>query len=231
MIMSPDRGPHSSSLSRACCSCRRSLGPRPSRRPTGYVPPGKHEPEPPPPSPLKWRIAADARAGGRRCAAPAGLPTVGWGAGVQVTRALVDVGRIRLGVGADFGYERISDQPTAPVPDFSHHLAHMTFAALSRARRHLRSVAAVDRRRRRAERRLVLPAAIPIRGSRRRDVRTVVPLVQLELGLSRRGLPQRRSRPRRAPRPDVLVAERRCAAFTVFSGGVFSPRLAIGFRF
>ena len=98
--------------------------------PAGYVPPGKTEPEPPPPSPLKWHIAADGRAP-VAFHVPPGLPTVGWGAGAQVTRALIDLNRIRFGAGFDFGYARFSSQFIVPQPDTSQHLAHMTFAAIA----------------------------------------------------------------------------------------------------
>src|SRR5947209_2347284 len=87
--------------------------------PEGYVPP----------RPLKWRIAADGRVP-IVLREPAGLPTAGWGAGAQVTRSLIEVGRIRFGVGADFGYARFANDLVVRQPDFTQHLAHMTFAAL-----------------------------------------------------------------------------------------------------
>ena len=57
---------------------------------------------------------------------PPGLPPVGYGGGVQVTRALIDVGRMRFGVGVDFGYVRFSASRSAS----DEYLSHMTFAAL-----------------------------------------------------------------------------------------------------
>jgi hypothetical protein len=92
--------------------------------PPGYIPPGKREPEPPPPSPYKWHIAVDARLAVPLGATPPNLAPVGYGGGIQVTRALVDVGRLRFGLGGDFAYQRI---PRA-TDEF---LSHMTFAALA----------------------------------------------------------------------------------------------------
>lgn len=211
-----------------------TLTPRPARAqaelaPEGYVPPGKREPEPPPPSPLKWHIAADGRAPVALRQGP-GLPSVGWGAGVQVTRALVDFGRIRFGVGADFGYARFSPDLSVPSPDFSHHLAHMTFAGL------LVFDAIVG---------IVRPwfavgAGVSAAWFYQRnpdpmqppaDVRTVVPVVELEVGVALavyRGI-------------DIGLAGHLDLTFSslsagfppsaVFAGGMFSPRLEVGFRF
>jgi hypothetical protein len=100
--------------------------------PPGYVPPGKHEPEPPPPSPLKWHVAVDARLAVPLAGGPTGLPPVGWGAGVALSRALVDFGRLRLGVGADFAYQRVQHDKETSIPfgPTQQFLSHMTFAAL-----------------------------------------------------------------------------------------------------
>jgi hypothetical protein len=96
--------------------------------PEGYVPPGK-EPLPPPPSPLKWHVAVDAR-----LAVPIRqvhtLPPVGWGAGIQVSRALIDVGRMRVGIGADFAYQRVQGTYRVQVPPTDEFVSNMTFAAL-----------------------------------------------------------------------------------------------------
>jgi len=100
--------------------------------PPEYVPPG-HEPEPPPPSPLKWHIAVDARLAVPLGARPAGLDIpVGWGAGVQITRALVNFGNLRFGLGADFAYQRVQDshKNTISMNDLPEDLSHMTFAGL-----------------------------------------------------------------------------------------------------
>lgn len=96
--------------------------------PPGYVAPG-HEPEPPPPSPYKWHVAVDARfvAALKK---PSGVPGVGWGAGVQISRALISFGRGRLGVGADFGYQRFQRGYDVTVPPHHPFLSHMTFAGI-----------------------------------------------------------------------------------------------------
>lgn len=96
------------------------------------MPPGKSEPEPPPPSPLKWHVAVDARLAVPMGTAPTGLPPVGWGAGVSLARALVELGRLRLGVGADFAYQRVQRDKTSSIPfgPTQQFLSHMTFAAL-----------------------------------------------------------------------------------------------------
>jgi hypothetical protein len=100
--------------------------------PPGYVPPGKSEPEAPPPSPLKWHIAVDAR-----LAVPlqplSSLPPVGWGAGVQITRALVDIGRLRFGIGFDFAYQRVQREKEVMIPfgPTQQYVSHMTFAGLA----------------------------------------------------------------------------------------------------
>ena len=75
--------------------------------PPGYVPPGQHEPEPPPPSPCSWHIAVNARLAVPLGTIPPNLAPVGYGGGIQITRALIDFGRMRLGVGTDFAYQRI----------------------------------------------------------------------------------------------------------------------------
>jgi hypothetical protein len=93
--------------------------------PPGYVPPGQHEPAAQPPSPYKWHVAVDARLAVPLGTMPPDLAPVGYGAGVQITRALVDVGRMRFGVGGDFAYQRIPDSTS------DHFLSHMTFAALA----------------------------------------------------------------------------------------------------
>jgi hypothetical protein len=99
--------------------------------PPEYVPPG-HEKPPPPPSPYKWHIAVEAELVAPLADLPATLPRVGWGAGVQLSRALVDVGRLRFGLGASFGYHRVQDNITSHVPfgSVEQFVSHMTFAGL-----------------------------------------------------------------------------------------------------
>lgn len=197
--------------------------------PPGYVPPGHHEPELPPPSPLKWHVAADARIP-IPIREPQSLPSVGWGAGAQITRALIDLGRIRFGVGADFGYSRISSSGSVATPDFSHHLGEMTFAGLlvfdaivGAVRPWLAGGAGI------AVAWYFQPNPNPMQPPT--DVQTVVPVVMLDLGISYavyHGI-------------DVGVAAHLdltfsslsvgTPPFTVFDGGIFAPRIQLGFRF
>jgi hypothetical protein len=60
-----------------------------------------------------------------------GLPLIGYGGGVQVTRALLPLGRGRFGLGADFAYDRFShDLKTTAFSSSSQFVAHATFAAM-----------------------------------------------------------------------------------------------------
>ncbi len=191
--------------------------------PEGYVPPGHTEPEAPPPSPYKWHIAADARLAVPLGKTPPDLAPVGYGGGVQLTRALLDVGRMRLGVGGDFAYQRIPHS----TDEF---LSQMTFAAVlvldgifGRLRPWITAGAGLSV----AEYRKPATPAMPVLT----DVDTVVPLVQLALGL------------------DVMIARNvdiglgagfdfTFSSLTVgapplqaFQPGLFSVRLGVGFRF
>jgi hypothetical protein len=99
--------------------------------PPEYVPPG-HEKPPPPPSPYRWHIDVEAQLVAPLGARPPSLPPVGWGAGVQLSRALVDLGRMRFGLGARFAYQRVQHDimSTIPFGDTQEFLSHMTFAGL-----------------------------------------------------------------------------------------------------
>jgi hypothetical protein len=99
--------------------------------PPEYVPPG-HEKLPPPPSPYRWHIAVEAELVAPLAALPPSLPPVGWGAGLQVSRALVDIGRMRFGLGASFAYHRVQDNIMSKIPfgSVEQYDAHMTFAGL-----------------------------------------------------------------------------------------------------
>jgi hypothetical protein len=100
--------------------------------PPEYVPPG-HERPPTPPSPIKNHIGVDARLPVPLGQPPPDLPQIGWGAGVQLTRALVDIGGgLRVGVGFDFAYQRVQHtRPTnIPFGGTEQFLSQMTFAAL-----------------------------------------------------------------------------------------------------
>ena len=191
--------------------------------PESYVPPGHTEPEPPPPSPYKWHIAVDARLAVPLGTTPPDLAPVGYGAGVQVTRALLDVGRMRLGIGGDFAYQRIPHSN-------DEFLSHMTFAALlvldgifGRLRPWITAGAGLSV----AEYQKPATPAMPVST----DVNPVLPLVQVALGL------------------DIMIARNvdiglgagfdlTFSSLTVgappvhaFQPGLFSGRLGIGFRF
>jgi hypothetical protein len=56
-----------------------------------------------------------------------GVQRLGFGAGVQVTRALVPIGRARFGVGADFAYDRFQHDLGAAGTEF---VSHATFAGM-----------------------------------------------------------------------------------------------------
>ncbi len=191
--------------------------------PPEYVPPGQHEPEAPPPSPLKWHLAANARLVVPLGATPPDLAPVGWGGGVQLTRALVDLGRMRFGVGADFAYERVQHSS-------DEFLSHMTFAALAvldgifgRVRPWLTAGVGLSVAEYRKPATEVMPTAI--------NVDTVVPLVQLALGLD----------VELARNVDIGVGGALDLTFSsltvgappveAFQPGLFSVRLGIGFRF
>jgi hypothetical protein len=192
--------------------------------PPGYIPPGRHEPASPPPSPYKWHIALDARLAVPLGNMPPHLRPVGYGGGVQVTRALVDVGRMRFGVAGDFAYQRI---PSSQSDEF---LSHMTFAALAvldgwfdRVRPWLAAGAGLSV----AEYRLPATVAMPMAI----DSNNVVPLVEVGLGLD----------VELARNIDVGVAGEFDFTFssltvgappvTAFQPGLFSVRLGVGFRF
>lgn len=191
--------------------------------PPEYVPPGQREPEPPPPSPYKWHLAANARLVVPLGATPPNLASVGWGGGVQLTRALVDLGRMRFGVGGDFGYQRI---PHAS----DEYLSHMTFAALAvldgifgRVRPWITAGAGLSVAAYRKPATEAMPTAI--------NVDAVVPLVELALGLD----------VEIARNVDIGVGGALDLTFSsltvgappvqAFQPGLFSARLGIGFRF
>ncbi|MGZ3425576.1 MAG: hypothetical protein ACXVCV_02955 [Polyangia bacterium] len=191
--------------------------------PEGYVPPGKSEPPPPPPSPLKWHVAVDARLAVPLGTVPPNLAPVGYGGGVQITRALVDVGRMRFGVGADFAYQRI---PQAS----DEFLSHMTFAALAvldgifgRVRPWIAAGPGLSVVEYRKPATPMMPIAI--------DSNAVVPLVEAGLGLDVElarhvdlGL---------AGELDLTFSSLTVGAPPVqaFQPGLFSARLELGFRF
>jgi hypothetical protein len=191
--------------------------------PEGYVPPGQTEPPPPPPSPYKWHLAANARLAVPLAAMPPDLSPVGYGGGVQLTRALIDVGRMRLGIGGDFAYQRI---PRAS----DEYLSHTTFAALvvldgifGRVRPWMTVGAGLSVGQYRKPATPVMPIQT--------DIDTVLPLVQVALGLDIElarnvdlGL---------GAGLDLTFSTLTVGAPPVqaFQPGLFSARLGVGFRF
>jgi hypothetical protein len=121
--------------------------------PPDYVPPAQRglpargEPSrpsrpPPPPSkpitpefrdiPQRYELAASARLTFRIGDGPDGLPQLGFGGGVRFHAALVRLGRVRLGVGAHFAYDKISrDTSSIIVAPTTQQLTHATFAAVA----------------------------------------------------------------------------------------------------
>jgi hypothetical protein len=206
--------------------------------PPGYVPPG-HAPEPPPPSPLKWHIAVDARLAVPLGARPPSLPPVGWGAGVQLTRALVDVGRMRIGVGADFAYQRVQHDKDTKIPfgATQQWLSHMTFAGL----------AVLDGIFDRLRPWLVLGGGLSVAqytdpatdmSQTTVAVQSVVPLLQLALGLDVElargvdlGLGGQFDLTFSSQAVGTPASPTAAPQVQPFSPGLFSTRLELGFRF
>jgi hypothetical protein len=191
--------------------------------PPEYVPPGHQEPAPPPPSPFKWHISANARLAVPLGTMPPNLAPVGYGGGVQISRALVEAGRMRFGVGGDFAYQRI---PHAS----DEFLSHMTFAALAvldgwfgRVRPWIALGAGLSVAEYRKPATEQMPVAI--------DVNTVTPLIEGALGLD----------VEIARNVDIGIGGELDLTFTsltvgappvqAFQPGLFSVRLGIGFRF
>jgi hypothetical protein len=200
--------------------------------PPGYVPPGG-EPVEAPPSPIKWHIAVDGRLAVPMGSLPPALPGVGWGAGVQITRAIVDLGHgLRFGLGADFAYLRVEhDRGTPGYGAHLQFLGHTTFAALvvldgiyGRVRPWLAAGGGFSVAQYRDPGNGTDPAT-------NIDVVTVVGLIQLALGLDIAikwgvdiGV---------GAQVDLTISNREVGAppVRVFAPGIFSPRLGVGFRF
>jgi hypothetical protein len=119
--------------------------------PEGYIPPGRNTPLPPtatttppasptgepgappyvkPEPPPLWHVAAGPRMAVRLGSGPPKLPLIGYGGGVNISRALVPFGRLRFGVGFDFAYDRVFRDLPAPLIG-SQELSHATFAAVA----------------------------------------------------------------------------------------------------
>jgi hypothetical protein len=101
---------------------------RPPNRPG--VPQPTRVPEPERPEP-KWHISVAPHLAVLLAQGPDDLPLVGYGAGVQLARALVPLGRGRFGLAADFAYDRVShDKKTGDFSSGTELVAHATFAGL-----------------------------------------------------------------------------------------------------
>jgi hypothetical protein len=115
--------------------------------PPGYEPPGGRAPSVPPPSSpsspyvpppagvrdwsqLKWHVSVAADLNLRLGSAPEGLPALGYGGGVQVTRALAPLGRARFGIGAEFNYARFSHDKANAIGPSTQYLGQAAFAGL-----------------------------------------------------------------------------------------------------
>ena len=105
--------------------------------PDDYVPPGHFRSQPvgePPvkPYPKPWLIAVDASLPFTLGTVSPTLPPVGWGAGLTIARALLNYGHLRLGIGAQFAYQRLQHEKHSEVVfgDLTQAVAHTTFAGM-----------------------------------------------------------------------------------------------------
>jgi hypothetical protein len=199
--------------------------------PPEYVPPG-HEKPPPPPSPYRWHIGVDAQLVAPLGARPPSLPSVGWGAGVQLSRALVDLGRLRFGLGASFGYHRVQHDITTTIPfgDTQEFLSHMTFAGLlvldgifGRLRPWLGAGAGVSVAQFRNPPATASQASI--------NLQEVVPLVTIALGLDVEVYKRIEVGLSGEVEPTFSSTSLGTPPRTPFSPGLFALHLGVGFRF
>jgi hypothetical protein len=98
---------------------------RPPRQP-GMPQPGEAQQRQADAALPKWHIAVAPHLNFLAGDGPPKLPLLGYGGGVQVTRALLPLGRARFGVGADFAYDRFSHEHDGG----NEFVAHATFAGL-----------------------------------------------------------------------------------------------------
>jgi hypothetical protein len=194
--------------------------------PPGYRPPGQREPDPTSTSteaPPKWHLSVDPRLAVRFGGGT--LPRIGYGAGVEASRALVDVGPLRFGVGLAFGYHRFAhDLPSGE----SEAVSHMTFAARAvldgifrRLRPYLAAGAGLSVGDYQASPNAANPMGIA-------DT-TVMALVQLALGLDvavYRGIELGLH-----GEVDLTFSSASLAGMTPYQPGLFALGLDVGFRF
>jgi hypothetical protein len=151
---------------------------------------------------------------------------------VQLSRALVDLGRLRFGLGASFAYHRVQHdiKTTIPFGDVQQFAAHMTFAGLlvldgifGRLHPWLGAGAGVS------VAQYNLPAATP--NDRVTSISSVLPLIQVALGLDVEVY----------KRVEITLAAEIDATFSStmvgtpprspFAPGLFVLRHGVGFRF
>ena len=99
--------------------------------PANYIPPGRRTApaERAHPTTLeRWHLMLYPRLNLRLGDAPASLPRLGWGAGVEASYAFITLGALRFGVGAAFAFDRFEhDRKAVGTPQF---VEHASFAAL-----------------------------------------------------------------------------------------------------
>jgi hypothetical protein len=111
--------------------------------PAGYVPPpapnGGASPAPDERAHVAlarpWHIAVFPRLDFRLGSGPPTLPLVGYGAGVEVSRALLEYRALRLGLAIDFAYDRFAhergNEVLAPYGSHTQYAGHAEFALLA----------------------------------------------------------------------------------------------------
>lgn len=106
--------------------------------PPGYVPPAQPSgpsagpPAGPPDAGSMWHLSVGARLSVRLGSEQPALPTVGYGAGVQLGRVLVVLGPIRLGAAFDFGYDRFAhDKASTPMVVYGNYTQYVSHAAFA----------------------------------------------------------------------------------------------------
>ena len=190
--------------------------------PEGYVPPGHQEPwHPPHPAP-KNHMAATARLAVPLGTQLPGLPSVGPAGGVQFSRALVDVGRMRFGAGFDFGYLRVGSD-TSQDANWNFALLGVLDGVFDRLRPWIAAGAgiAVGYFRQPA----IDPTMPPL------AITGVLPLVQLSLGLDveiARGVEIDAGGELDLTFSSLVVGS---PPARPFDPGMFAARLGVGFRF
>jgi hypothetical protein len=217
--------------------------------PDDYVPPGHSRPDPttvPQRTSLHpWVVALEANLVLKLSTISPALPPVGWGAGVTITRAIANFGHMRFGFGGQFGYQRIehlkvthgldADGNNQTLNFGEQFQANTTFAALlvldgifGRVRPFFDAGAGLS----------VAQYYDPTTVAERQTINDtdVIGLITLAAGVAveiTRGIEIGV-----AGHFDFLISSRKeppaettTPAYSVFSPGIFSVRLQLGFRF